>query len=207
MANKSGSIYGLTIFSPIKDEPNIEVSHSLALRMYLAQMPRHRHSPFAKFSGTHFARLVVMDDVVYVGMPACEEHLQSKYLIFESNFDGDLDLYLAQMAKEIPQTVNDLWQHCEGFPGVADLASFIAYMKACQVTTTFFFADVNCKTVDQTLLALQTQSAVATFIEAHQGAPPGQLQEAFAQFVEKLNKAPLPLPGATLGKELVDELV
>ena len=175
--------------------------------MYLAKLPRHRHSPFAKFSGTHFARLVVMDDVVYVGMPACEEHLRSKYLIFESNFDGDLDPYLVQMAKQIPQTVNDVWQHCEGFPGVADLAAFVAYMKGCQVTTTFFFADINDKTVEQTLLALQTQSAVSAFIEAQQDVSPKQLQEAFQQFIEKLNKAALPLPDATLGKEQVDELI
>jgi hypothetical protein len=54
---------------------------------------------------------------------------------------------------------------------------------------------------------LQTQSAFTAFIEAHQGAPPMELQEAFAQFIEKLNKATLPVPSATLGKELVDELI
>ena len=36
-----------------------------------------------------------MDDVVFVGTPAREEHLKSKYLVFETNFDGDLDAYLA----------------------------------------------------------------------------------------------------------------
>src|ERR1700685_2634975 len=86
--NKSGGMYGLTILSPIKDDPHPEVSHNLALREHLASLPRGAHSAFTKVSGTHFARLVVMDDVVYVGMPACEEHLQSKYLIFECNLDA-----------------------------------------------------------------------------------------------------------------------
>jgi hypothetical protein len=207
MANQSGSVYGLTILSPIKDDPKSEVSHNLALRMYLAKLPRHQHSPFARVSSTHFARLVVMDDVVYVGMPACEEHLQSKYLVFESNFDGDLDTYLERMAVEIPETVDAVWQHCVGFPGVADVAAFKAYMKKCQVETTFFFADVNDKTVEQTLVALQTQSAVAAFIVKHQGAPPEELRLAFAHFIEKLNKAPTPAPAATLGREFVDELL
>jgi hypothetical protein len=206
MANKSGSVYGLTILSPIKDDPKSEVSPNLALRTYLSKLPRHRNSPFAKVSSTHFARLVVMDDVVYVGMPACEEHLQSKYLVFESNFDGALDTYLERMAVEIPETVDAVWKHCVGFPGAADVAAFKVYMKKCQIETTFFFADVNDKTVQQTLRALQTQSAVAAFIARHQGAPPNVLQAAFAHFIEKLNKAPMPAPAATLGKEFVDEL-
>jgi hypothetical protein len=110
------------------------------------------------------------------------------------------------MAAEIPETVDAVWKHCVGFPGVADVAAFKAYMKKCQIETTFFFADVNDKTVQQTLRALQTQSAVTAFIVKHQGASPSELQAAFAHFMEKLNKAPLPAPAATLGKEFVDEL-
>jgi hypothetical protein len=206
MGNKSGIIYGLTILSPIKDDPKSEVSHNLALRMYLAELPRHQHSPFAKVSSTHFARIVVMDDVVYVGMPACEEHLQSKYLVFESNFDGDLDTYLDRMATEIPVVVNEVWGHCEGFPGTANQEAFKSYMKACQVKTTFFFADVNDKTVQQTLGALQTQSAVAAFIVKYQGAPANELREAFTELIKNLRETPLPAPAATLGKEFGDEL-
>ena len=140
-------------------------------------------------------------------MPACEEHLQSKYLVFESNFDGELETYLERLAREIPDIVDAVWQHCEGFPGAANMAAFKSYMKSCQVKTTFFFADVNDKTVQQTLQALQTQSAVTAFIIKHQGAGPNELQAEFAQFIEKLNHAPLPYPAATLGKEFVDELI
>lgn len=207
MANQSGGVYGLTILSPIKDDPHREISHNLALRKYLARLPRHEHSPFAQVSSTHLARLVVMDDVVYVGMPACEEHLQAKYLIFESNFDGDLDTYLERMAREIPDTVNAVWEHCVGYPGLENVAAFKAYMKKCQVETTFYFADVNDKTVEQTLRALRTQSAVAAFIEKHQGAPPDALQQAFAQFVEALAASPPPAPAATPDKEFADELI
>ena len=41
-------------------------------------LPRDHRSPFAKISSTHLARLVVMDDVVFVGTPAREEHLKSQ---------------------------------------------------------------------------------------------------------------------------------
>jgi|SRR5579872_75653 len=195
MADQSGSVYGLTILSPIKQNPSAEVSHSCAIRKVLAGMPRDERSPFAKVSSTHMARLVVMDDVVFVGMPSCEEHLQSQYLIFETNFDGDLDTYLERMVDEIRDEVNAVWQHCWGFPGTDEVSKFKAYMKNCQVTTTFFFADVNDKTVQDTLLALQSQAAVSEFIERNQDKPPAEVQKQFAEFMQKLGNAPPPVPG------------
>src|SRR5581483_1257505 len=100
MANKSGNIYGLTILSPVRRHDVGEVSNALRIRQYLAKLDRHKQSPFARVTSTHMARLVVLDDVVYVGTPAIEEHLKSHYLVFESNFDGDLDTYLECLAKE-----------------------------------------------------------------------------------------------------------
>jgi hypothetical protein len=195
MANQSGSVYGLTILSPILQDPTAEMSHNCSLREKLASLPRDQFSPFAKVSSTHMARLVVMDDVVYVGMPSCEEHLKSQYLVFETNFDGDLDAYLARMAREIPNEVEALWQHCWGYPGVQDVDAFSAYMKKCQITTTFYFADVNDKTVEQTLRALQAQAEVAEFIERNQGRPAEQVQKSFAEFLRKLRGMPAPVPG------------
>ena len=100
MPNKNGSVYGLTILSPIIDDEKATPSHDLQIRKYLATLPTEEESPFALAPGTHLARLVVMDDVIYVGMPACEEHLKSKYLVFESNCDGDLDTYLSGLADQ-----------------------------------------------------------------------------------------------------------
>ncbi|HZD50417.1 MAG TPA: hypothetical protein VE178_16865 [Silvibacterium sp.] len=197
MANQNGAVYGLTILSPIIDDDTAVPSHDLQIREYLASLRTDEESPFALTPGTHLARLVVMDDVIYVGMPACEEHLKSKYLIFESNLDGDLDSYLAGLAQGVPQHLDAIWSHCVGYPGAADTQAFTAYMKACQIETTFFFAAVNDKSVTQTLRALQTQRAVAEFIADHQGMPPQKLQKEFARFVEELNSHPAPLPGAT----------
>lgn len=207
MANQSGSVYGLTILSPIKNDPHAETSHNLAIRLYLRTLPVDQTGPFAKISSTHMARLVVMDDVVYFGMPSCEEHLKAQYLVFESNFDGDLDTYLERMAREAAEEVDAVWQHCDGYPGLNDVSAFIAYMKRCQVKTTFYFADVNNRTVQQTLRALQVQSAVVTFIEKNQGKPPTELQRAFVRFLEAVRKAPPPVPGSAQGRELTDNLI
>ena len=137
MPNQSGSVYGLTVLCPIKDESSAVPSHDLQIRKILSKLTLGTNSPFATAPGTHLARLVVLDDVIYVGMPSCEEHLKSRYLVFETNFDGDLDTYLIRMATEIPEFVDGVWQHCVGYPGVKDPAAFVAYMKKCQLETYF----------------------------------------------------------------------
>lgn len=195
MANISGSVYGLTILSPIISEPNADISHDCAIREYLANLPNGPTSPFATVSSTHISRLVVMDDVIYVGTPAKEEHLNSPYLVFESNFDGELEPYLTRMAKEIPEVVESVWGHCVGYPGLLDVNAFVAYMKKCQLTTTFYFADVNNHTVQSTLRALKVQASVADFIGKHQGESPSELQAAFRAFYEGVRNMSEPEAG------------
>jgi hypothetical protein len=205
MGNVSGATYGLTILSPIIEDNRLDICHSMELRWYLSQLPRDHRSPFAQLSSTYLARLVVMDDVVFVGLPACEEHLKSRYLVFETNFDGDLDTYLQRMAVETKDFVNAVWKHCVGFPGTDDTGAFIGYMKKCQIKTTFFFADVNDRTVDGTLEALKTQSALAHFLETHQGTPPAQLQLAFGEFLKRLLHAPRLLHGGDESRDIPQE--
>ena len=210
MPDQSGQVYGLTILSPIigdetPDQHGLDIGHAMELRWYLGHLARDHESPFARISSTYLARLVVMDDVVYVGAPASEEHLKSRYLVFETNFDGDLGTYLTRMAQETPEFVDAVWKHCVGYPGVADPAAFVAYMKKCQVATTFFFADVNNRTVQQTLKALQTQSALADFIAKNQGKPPAEMQREFGILLNSLAQAPLPLPGGVESERMPQE--
>lgn len=195
MANQSGQIYGLTVLSPILQGASLDIDHAMDLRWFLAGQPRNHTSAFAQIANTHFARLVVMDDVVFVGSPAIEEHLKSRYLIFESSFYGDLDTYLTGMAMTIPKFVDDVWKHCVGYPGVSDPAAFAAYIKKCQVETTFFFADVNNQTPDETLTALQAQSDVAHFVAKNQGKPAAEIQKLFGVMLGQLAKAPTPPRG------------
>jgi hypothetical protein len=196
MPNQNGSMYGLTILSPIIDDEKVTPSHDLQIRRYLATLATGEESPFALAPGTHLARLVVMDDVVFVGSPAIEEHLQSKYLVFESNCDGDLDSYLSGLANTVPQQLDAIWSHCVGYPGAANPSAFVAYMKACQIETTLYFAAVNDKSLPATLRALQTQRAVADFIADHQGMEPARLQREFLQFVKRLEAEPVPRAGS-----------
>jgi hypothetical protein len=195
MANQNGTMYGLTVLSPILYDRQTRISHSMALREYLATMPTDEHSPFASVPGTHFARLVVMDDVTFVGAPSRIEHLKSPYLVFTSDFDGDLDNYVSQMAVRIPHEIDDIWKHCAGFPRKWSPKDFSAFIRTCQVKTTFYFADVNDKKRDETLRALRTKLEVAKFMEQNQGKSPADLQREFQLFLTRVEKLPVPTPG------------
>ncbi len=131
--------------------------------------------------------------------------MKSRYLIFETNFDGDLDTYLTRMATEVPEFVHNVWQHCAGYPGVEEVDAFIAYMKKCQITTTFFFADVNDHTVQQSLKALQTQSTLAHFVERNQGKPAEEIQRLFGAFLKRLETAEPPLAGGRGEKSAAED--
>jgi hypothetical protein len=49
--------------------------------------------------------------------------------------------------------------------------------------------------VTDTLIALQTQRAVADFIATHQGMDPGQVQQEFIKFIKILKATSPPAPG------------
>ncbi|HEY4359058.1 MAG TPA: hypothetical protein VGN16_25150 [Acidobacteriaceae bacterium] len=198
MPSANGSVYGLTLLCPILNDPAAVPSHDLQIRAHLAQLSAGADSPFAIAPGTHLARLVVLDDVIYVGAPSCEEHLKSKYLIFESNCDGGRDSYLTGLAKAIPQELDTIWNHCAGYPegGAANLSAFLAYMKRCELDTTFFFAPVNDKTRTDTLVALRNKAYIANFISQHQGKPAVEIQQKMLALFAHLKSLPDPQPAA-----------
>jgi len=198
MPSQNGSVYGLTLLCPIIDDPAAIPSHDLQIRDHLAKLSLGPGSPFAVAPGTHLARLVVLDDVIYVGAPSCEEHLNSKYLVFESNCDGDRDSYLTGLAKAIPDELDAIWTHCNGYPrgGARDLEGFLAYMKRCELETTFFFAPVNDRSRIETLVALRNKAVIAHFVAEHQGAAPEIVKKKLLALYERLKALPEPAPAA-----------
>jgi len=147
-------------------------------------------------------RLVVLDDVIYPGLPTRVDHLKSSYLVFAANIDGDPDSYLGRLARDAAIEADAIWSHCEGYPGVSNVPAFVRYMRKCQVTTTFYFADVNNKTVTETLRALQVQAGLTSFLERNQTKTPTELKRAFFEFWDILSSTPTQQPG----QEVIDPL-
>ncbi len=196
MSNRFGEAYGLTTISPIIDGRTDGVHHAQELRATLARLPRGRHSPFARVSGTHTARWFVVDDLVSESYPAKEDHLNSKYLVFIADFDGSLEQYASSLAAAIPDVIDSVWGHCIGYPGSSRPLAVLDYIRDCQVNTTLYFGGYPGASVDDVLRALRVQRSMIEFVEQTRHLPSGELQAAFGRFRDRMEKTATPAPGS-----------
>jgi hypothetical protein len=195
MPNVSGQAFAFTCLSPIIMGSTEGVIHAAEIRSVLARLNHLTPGPFAHVPTTHFARWVVLDDLIQMGEPAADDHLQSKYLLFAADFDGPLGPWLDLLATNIRGVIDQVYAHCVGYPGAADLHAFRRYMTECQIDTTFFFAPYGDRKVSEVLQALQLQRQLIAFVRANQGRPAAELQRAFRAFDAAVRSAPPPSPG------------
>ena len=202
MANKSGNAYALTILCPIlggapPDSPTGTggPTYTTLLRNQLQTLHVNEESPMAKVPNTYLCRFWVLSDVPYQGKPAFFERLKSDYLVFSSNFHGELEPYLEGMWNALQEGILAILGHCVGHETVHDASSFIAYVKKCQVTTTFFFNGSTDEPLAQQLKNLYLKQEFSKFAFENQGKSAGELQEAFREFVR--HTQPTNLTGPT----------
>jgi hypothetical protein len=201
MANKNGRAYGLTLLCPIlqglpKKAPEgmNDQSYAALIRLQLQQLTLNEDSPMARVPNTYLSRLFVLDDVPFQGRPALLEHLKSSYLVFSSNFHGELEDYLSGMWREIEPEIRAILQYCVGFDRVTNVTTFIEYIKACQVTTTFFFNGSSDEPLETQLKSLYLKQEFSKFAFANQGKSSADLQEAFRAFVTRTQPANVARP-------------
>jgi hypothetical protein len=213
MANKSGKLYGLTAFIPIKNQAVAGQSCASVVRKLLQEwsLKPNAESPMAKVPNTYLCRFYVLNDVFYQGSPAREEHLQSRYLVFYSNFHGELEPYLKDMWNQAQDELQKVLQHCVAFDGVNTVDQFVAYMKRCQVPTTFLFNGSTDEPLEEQLKSLYLKQAFSHFVFTHhdlinKGAvKAAKLQQAFKSFVEQTQPSDLNYPTWKPGWEKVPD--
>ena len=196
MPDISGQSYAFAALTPIISGNTQGVIHAAELRSVLARLCELKISPFSRVAGTHFARWNVIDDMPQLGFPTDIDHLQSKYLLFETDFDGDRDAWITAFATTMPDVINAVYRHCVGYPGLASLADFRTYLLKCQLHTTLDFAPYGTTKLDTVLRALDTQRKFVGFMHATQGKSPLELRAAFTDFMQRLDQAPTPRPGS-----------
>jgi hypothetical protein len=201
MPNKSGKAYGLTLLCPIlpgqpKVAPDGMADQTCAnvIRRQLQQLSVNEQSPMARVPNTYLSRLFVLNDVLYQGRPWALEHLKSSYLVFSSNFHGELEDYLTGLWSAVEQEIRGILQYCVGFDRVTNLATFIEYVKACQVTTTFFFNGSSDESLETQLKGLYLKQEFSAFVFENQGKSAPDLQVAFQAFVARTEPKNLARP-------------
>ncbi|MDQ6606505.1 MAG: hypothetical protein M3Z06_08170 [Actinomycetota bacterium] len=172
--NISGQVYALTVLTPILS------GHEVKLSRYLDALEGGERSPLAGVPGTHFARWVVIGDVVYEGSEqGRRDHLELSRLLFTSNFDGELDPYLEALRTGLGERAEEIWGHCLGYPGHADADAFARYLRAHQIQSSLFFAAYGDRTVPDVKRSLTTRAKVVDFALRCQGLGAAELKAAF----------------------------
>jgi hypothetical protein len=192
MANKSGNAYGLTLLCPIRQGGPADAAgqtYASLMRYQLQRLGCNSDSPMALVPNTYLARFYVLNDVTFQGKPAHLDHLKSDYLVFSSNFHGELEPYLEGLWDAVGPQVSVFMRNCVGFDSVSDRASFIAYVKKCQVTTTFFFVGSTDESLEEQLKGLYLKQEFSKFVFENQGRNAAELHAAFRQFVSRTQPA------------------
>lgn len=205
MGNQVGNSYGLTALIPIKHGEENNQSYDKLLRDQLQTWPVGKLSPMAQVPNTYLSRVFLLNDVFYEGAPAIEEHLKNKYLVFSSNFYGDLDTYLTGMWDVLGEMLSDILRHCVAFDSIRSASDFVDYIKRCQIDNSLFFNGSNDKPLAEQLKALYVKQAFVHFTyETQKFRRQGQegqnkLQEAFKRFTTLIKTDDLTEPSWPLG--------
>jgi hypothetical protein len=194
VANQNGNKYGFTALFPIKPG-----EHAGRLRIHLRSLDSEPNgSPLSKVPVIHMARLVIVDQMPYQGLPAKNDALNSAYLLFLCEFDGTSSDTLAQeLLQNIPAEVDTIWQHCRAFPGTQSVDQLADYFQRCSVKTTLFLADQPKDSVQDILRALVYKRELSDLLLCfqQQALSPSQLK-ARIQALRNIDTAPAPDPGS-----------
>ena len=180
-SNVAGQAYAFMAMTPVK--PGEED----ALADYLRGLRGQGPSPLAKLPRTHLGRFVIVRDFHHdpTWKQRRVDHLDLPYLIFTSNFDGDLDSYLDELCEKLAPEAKEIWGRCVGCPESAKGAALKKYLEHNQIQTGIFFAAYGEATVGRVKQSLRQRERMIAFAVASQGLEPEALQKAFlAEFGE-----------------------
>jgi hypothetical protein len=150
------------------------------LREYVESLPAGPESPFARVKQVHFARWVIIPQLVEVGPPPERpDRLKNEYLLFSSDFDGRLDRFLDAMIDAIGEETDAVYRHCVGFPGTGARDGFHRYMRHNQIDTTFPFSAYPDATVAEVREALALRERLIAFAVRTQSLDPDALLQEY----------------------------
>jgi hypothetical protein len=173
-SDRSDDASALMVLTPIKP------GHEQALSDELHRAPGSP-SPLADLPRTHFGRWVILENFVTDPAQGKDEELGCQYLIFTSNFDGELESYLDELSAR--PWAGQIWSHCIGCPAPA--AGLRDYLVRNQIHTGFFYASYGTASAPQVKAALATRREMIAFATEAQELDPPTLQ---ARFVKRFGR-------------------
>jgi hypothetical protein len=171
MGNRVGVAYSLTVMAPIVAGREQDARDALEAL----------DAPLARLENLHFSRIHVVSELVHQGpKQRHRDHLRAAQLIFTSTFDGrSLDPYLEDL--RVLAEPDAWWRFCAGYPGSADAAAFVDWVRAHQIDSSLFASAHPSATVPGVLESLALRERIIDFAIEARGLDAAELQRRFRE--------------------------
>jgi len=122
-------------------------------------MLQGRQQTFENLDTVHYARFILLEPKDADGTPQTDV---GPRLVFSSNYDGDEDKHLTDLATTCAPLIDSLYMYCEGYPAPADRTpqSRKAYLSKWKVKESAFF----CGTMGRTLPQIRQESDLRNYV-------------------------------------------
>jgi hypothetical protein len=182
VGNRNGRSYAIGFLTPVRPWQGPHLARTLR------GFGTGAESPLAMLPYVHFARWVVVDQLKtdWAGAPRRPPRLKSEYLLFTADVtapghDGyELPAaFLRELLVRIPAQADEVWGHCQGYPGTRRPEEFVRYFASSQLDVALYYAAYPDATVDEIREALRVRRELIRFARTHQQTDPAKLQDAY----------------------------
>ena len=158
--------------------PGLEADRAQA---WLSALPVGVHSPFASSARTHFARLLVIEQLV-----THERHpLDGPVLILSADLDGDAESYLVEVLSAAGPKLAPVLGLCADAPNDPSAPDFVeaavTYLMERRLPVGLQYANSPGRSTIDIRLAVERHRRLAGFALGHQNDPPRELRESFLE--------------------------
>jgi len=153
-------------------------------------------SLFSDTPAVHMARFLIIDEMpVQMGIKK-SGRLDSKYLLFIAELDGDRDSFLDKLFETRRDTVKEIWGNCARFPDECDEQGFRDYINDYEIKTTLPFSPYQDTTQPDVSRMLRNRQRLTDLVVTNQTSSPDKLSEAWRDFLKEV-EIPAPDPNGT----------
>jgi hypothetical protein len=177
--NERGQATALTILTPIRR------GWALWLRIWfaLAKVLPLQHWTLLRLKRIHFARFAIVSELD-------GRRLNSRHLLFESNFNGNWHSYLEAFCQVFPKGMWALWGSAHGWPGVVPVAGFKDWVHGNEFLASHYWSAYPEATTREILAALQTEPRLRALAAAAPGMDAHRFQAEWNELLRTAVRAP-----------------
>ena len=139
---------------------------------------RNEHVPFAALEKLHFGSLVIFPDENF-----------GPYLVFENNFDGDLEPYLADLWQHAGPGLHRIYSHCIGYEGGGppDRERLLAFLRAHVVRPNAWHIGNVGRSAVRIREEAQLHASLDQFLDSngHKDHAPAALRQRIQEYVRR----------------------